>query len=536
MGSVYEAVHSETHGKVALKVMLPRLVNREDMRRRFLQEAQVTARIHSDHIVRVFDAGIDETTGMPFIVMELLIGEDLDALLMRATRLDATAVIALLQQAALALDKTHAAGIVHRDLKPHNLFITHRDDGSPCVKILDFGIAKLIDDTGSGQRTRSAGTPMYMPPEQVRGEGDIGAAADTYALAHIAYTSLVGRPYWETEGMQLGLGPFLDRIFTGPQEPPSARALRDGVHLPHAFDAWFARAAAASKEMRLLPATYMIEQLAMVYGVSASGVSSIPLPSAPLAPMPQPVSPMTPASPTTGAIITEAQRAPGGAKPIWFLLGALVVLASVAVGGLVTYRIVASERIQAEDDDDRNSKNSKNSKKKKKRKTKAQCPFERCIDIAFDKKRPVEATKWLGKATKLARSMEPSSELVMISIGETIRGKVAPDASFSMVFMFRYPTPSGSPGEYSGLQIILNDEMIMGRRNAHPGLSAVPPPRCSTQQALEAVWKDGLDEDARVNIVYQITAKEPHWMVTSTRGSLTVKYVNAITCQVHSPF
>src|SRR5690606_27868210 len=206
MGAVYEAVHGETHGKVALKVMLPRLVHRPDARQRFLQEARVTAKVVSNHIVQVFDAGVDDATGMPFIVMELLVGQDLDAMLARAGRLPPHVVITLLRQAALALDKTHAAGVVHRDLKPHNLFVSQRDDGSPAVKILDSGIAELIDTSGAGDRTRSAGTPLYLPPEQMRGEGDIDAAADVYALAHIAYTALVGRPYWETEATELGLG------------------------------------------------------------------------------------------------------------------------------------------------------------------------------------------------------------------------------------------------------------------------------------------------------------------------------------------
>jgi serine/threonine-protein kinase len=556
MGSVYEAVHVETHGRVALKVMLPRLVHRDDMRRRFLQEAQVTARIQSDHIVNVFDAGVDETTGMPFIAMEMLVGEDLDALLTRAGRLQPATVVLLLQQAALALDKTHAMGVVHRDLKPHNLFITRRDDGSPCLKILDFGIAKLIDSTGGSQRTRSAGTPVYMPPEQVRGEGDIGAAADAYALAHIAYTMLVGRPYWETEAIELGLGPFIERVFAGPSEAPTARAAREGVALPPGFDAWFMRAAAPNKQMRILPTSQLVAQLAQLYGISTASAHSVPLPSAPPqgyagggGPMPATASggtvpshpqgpplaavPFTPAAATTGAVVAEHSQT-SQQRPLWFLVGAVVVLASIAVGSLVTYRIAIdgdeADRARADDDESRSDE---------RRRKAPTCPFERCKVVDVDRDEPVEALDWAKRATKLAQSLERDAELVMISIGETIKGKVARDSTFSLVFIYRYPRPSGKQGEFSGLQVIVGDEQMMARRSADVQLSPVSLPSCGTQKALKAAFADGMDAKARTTLVYHQTptASAPHWLVTQTGGGApVVRMVHGVTCKPFAPY
>src|SRR5262249_49766518 len=158
MGAVYEVLDDRTNARRALKVMLPTLIENAELRDRFSLEARVTGDVESDHIVQVYDAGVDEATGMPFIAMDLLRGEDLGALVKRVGPLPAADVMAYLSQAARALDKTHAAGIVHRDLKPENLFLTRRDDGSPCVKILDFGIAKVIAQGHQGQGTQALGT------------------------------------------------------------------------------------------------------------------------------------------------------------------------------------------------------------------------------------------------------------------------------------------------------------------------------------------------------------------------------------------
>jgi serine/threonine protein kinase len=155
MGVVFEAVHLETDRRWALKVMLAYIIERPELRERFRLEARVTAHIDSEHIVRVFDAGVDDATGMPFLVMELLRGEELGRRLRRVGRLSPAEALACLHQTALALDCTHAASIVHRDLKPGNLFLDVGADGEPRLKLLDFGVAKIVaESTASAGATR----------------------------------------------------------------------------------------------------------------------------------------------------------------------------------------------------------------------------------------------------------------------------------------------------------------------------------------------------------------------------------------------
>src|SRR5262249_45435471 len=160
--------------------------------------------------------------------------------------------VSYLGQAALGLERAHAAGIVHRDLKPENLFLTRRDDGSPCVKVLDFGIAKIVARRTHARDTRTMGTPTYMAPQRIRGEGPIGPAADVYGLGLIAYALLVGEDYWSEEVSRAGsMFSFFPRVVQGMPESPSARAARtQGVKLGEAFDAWLLRAAAPRPEHR----------------------------------------------------------------------------------------------------------------------------------------------------------------------------------------------------------------------------------------------------------------------------------------------
>ena len=162
MGAVFEVVHLETQRRRALKVMLPELLANRQLRERFQMEARITANVESEYIVDVFDAGIDDATGMPFLVMELLNGEDLAKVVERAGRLNGEQVVTYLRQVASALDKTHAAGIVHRDLKPENLFLTHREDGTPRVKILDFGIPRSSPKRAAARTRRVAWAHRFI--------------------------------------------------------------------------------------------------------------------------------------------------------------------------------------------------------------------------------------------------------------------------------------------------------------------------------------------------------------------------------------
>ena len=266
---MFEVVHLETQRRRALKVMLPELLQNRQLRERFQMEAKITANVDSEYIVDVFDAGIDDATGMPFLVMELLNGEDLAKVVERGGRLNGDLVVRYLRQVASALDKTHAAGIVHRDLKPENLFLTHREDGTPRVKILDFGISKVVTEASTGENaTRGLGTPLYMAPEQVLAQ-TVSAATDLYALGLIAYTLLVGLPYWQSEADTFD-NPISFVVHTSKGATDSAvrRAAQVGHSLPPAFDDWFRRATHLDTVSRFRSASEMISALSETLDVA----------------------------------------------------------------------------------------------------------------------------------------------------------------------------------------------------------------------------------------------------------------------------
>jgi serine/threonine protein kinase len=272
MGTVFEVLDERTQRARALKTMQRYLVADDSLRERFEREVTITAGIKSDHIAEVLDGGVDKATGTPFIVMELLSGQDLDVFLKRRGRLPVGDVMLLLSQLARALTRTHAAGVVHRDLKPANLFITERDDGSPQLKVLDFGIAKIVPpDPGEAKTTMALGTAAYMPPEQIDGDGHIGPAADLYAAAHIAFTLLVGEPYWQREASR-GASAYV-AIVDGCPERASERAARKGVTLPPGFDAWFEKATALDPMERFPSANDLVTALAHGLDTPAPRVS-----------------------------------------------------------------------------------------------------------------------------------------------------------------------------------------------------------------------------------------------------------------------
>lgn len=285
MGAVFEVVHIETQRRRALKVMLPELLSDNRLRERFQMEARITANVESDYIVDVFDAGVDDTTGVPFLVMELLNGEDLGKVLERAGPLSSEQTITYLRQVASALDKTHAAGIVHRDLKPENLFLTHREDGTPRVKILDFGISRVLSEANSAaSATRAVGTPLYMAPEQVHAQR-LSPGTDLYALGLIAYTLLVGVAYWQSDADRFD-NPITLVVHTskGVIESASERAALVGRALPAGFDAWFRKATHLVPTQRFRSASEQTSSLAAVLGVDEAPLTSSPSRSAAAAP------------------------------------------------------------------------------------------------------------------------------------------------------------------------------------------------------------------------------------------------------------
>jgi serine/threonine protein kinase/formylglycine-generating enzyme required for sulfatase activity len=271
MGAIYIVRHVETAKRHALKVMQAEIVANADARARFKQEAQICGIIDEpEHIVDVVDAGVDEATGLPFLVMELLVGRDLSEVLAERGRLPPEEVIPLLRQAASALDAAHSKGVVHRDMKPENLFVVERKGRSPLVKVLDFGIAKIVASHATS--TMTGGTPLYMAPEQTKRAAQIGPPTDVWPLGLIAYRALVGRPYWEADDIHQ----LFAEILSPEYELATIRAARAGVPLPTAFDGFFARCVARAPEHRFQRAGEAIEALALAFDRPSLALPSDP--------------------------------------------------------------------------------------------------------------------------------------------------------------------------------------------------------------------------------------------------------------------
>jgi len=196
MGKVYEASHLRLPRRFAIKVMLPGFADNPEAMKRFRREAELTSRLGHHNIVEVVDFNQTDA-GEHYIVMELLDGLDLSRFLQQVRRPGLPQVAGLLLQAAAGLQAAHDQGVVHRDLKPSNLFICHRAGRPDVVKLVDFGISKMLDGTQS-QLTVSAsllGTPAYMAPEQAEG-GSVDHRTDVYALGAMLYEMVTGeRPF-----------------------------------------------------------------------------------------------------------------------------------------------------------------------------------------------------------------------------------------------------------------------------------------------------------------------------------------------------
>jgi len=234
MGAVWLARHLQLDMPVAIKFMDGAAATAPDARQRFEREARAAAQIRSPHIVQVLDHGLDEES--PYIVMELLEGEDLGVRLRRVQRLSLGALEPLLNQAAKGLRRAHDLGIIHRDLKPSNLFIT-RVDEDEIVKLLDFGVAKLRWTGALGDFTQAGtllGSPSYMSPEQARGQRSIDHRSDLWSLGVIVFRAVTGVKPFKGDS----IGDLIIKLCIDP--PPVASEILPG--LPPALDEFFARA------------------------------------------------------------------------------------------------------------------------------------------------------------------------------------------------------------------------------------------------------------------------------------------------------
>src|SRR5260370_19871808 len=276
MGPVWEGVHVTLGTRVAIKFIGWQFAEQREARGRFEIEARAAARRDTTHAVRVFDYGVS-ADGLPYIVMEFLEGESLSAAVIERGPLPPKEVAQIIGQAARALAKAHAAGIVHRDLKPDNIFLARSDqpvEGLPyVVKLVDFGIAKILDlapkdptsasaSTHMGGPTREGtviGTPNFMAPEQLTVGGAPGPLTDLWSLGACTFAALTGRLAFEGDI----LGDIVLRVCAAPMPVPS----KVNPELPVGFDTSFARACSHGPRRRLQNADELARALAGACGI-----------------------------------------------------------------------------------------------------------------------------------------------------------------------------------------------------------------------------------------------------------------------------
>jgi serine/threonine-protein kinase len=321
MGSVYEIEHELTKHRRALKLLHKSMAAMPSVVERFLREASAAGRVGNPHIVETFDAGVLDT-GEPYLVMEILRGQPLSSRI-SAGKMPLLEVVDLIGQAAAGVHAAHNAGIVHRDLKPDNLFITEGADGRPFIKILDFGISKFDPQkTGGLQLTQEGaalGTPYYMPPEQIRGEGSLDARADVYALGVILYECLAGVRPFEAET----LAHLAILIHTGQPKPISEHR----PDLPPGFAALVHGAMATDRGQRTQTAGELRSMLERFGPVGfRSQIRNSPLPPPSIVP--------ARALSTSAAGVSLRPAAPTKApKSVLLVVSALGLATVAAVGG-----------------------------------------------------------------------------------------------------------------------------------------------------------------------------------------------------------
>jgi len=242
MGAVYEAKHTLIGKRVAVKVLLEKFLTKSDFVARLLQEARLASSIGHENIVDVTDFGTTDD-GRSFVVMEFLDGEPLAQLVMREAPLPVERCLRIARQVASALEAAHAKGIFHRDVKPENVYLVRRGDAD-FVKVVDFGISKAVkqggDEAADQYRLTHTGlllgTPLYMSPEQARGEEDLDHRVDIWALGVMLYECLTGEVPFRANNY-LGI---ISQVLTHEAPPPSR--LRPELGIPDAVEAVVMRA------------------------------------------------------------------------------------------------------------------------------------------------------------------------------------------------------------------------------------------------------------------------------------------------------
>jgi eukaryotic-like serine/threonine-protein kinase len=503
MGEVWVAHHAALGTEVAVKLLrqLDDPAVAGEAQTRFLREARAAAQIGGPYVVQVFDAGISPD-GRPFIVMELLRGEDLSHRIASQGWLALDETITLIGQLASALSRAHAVGVIHRDIKPANLFLV--DVGGPLhLKVLDFGVVKKIGATDPGltSTTATVGTPYYMSLEQLTEPRRVDQRADLWSAAIVVYVCLTGTLPFQGETM----GALSIAMHRGEFTPPTQ--LRPG--LPPAIDAWMRRAFDADLDRRFQSARELAQTLAETLGEALrrapapdagapteAAIASPPPPQGPRAASPPPAqgSPLA-TLPSPVAALPPAPRS--GTSPL--VLALVAVLGLVALGslGAVGYLLMGREGAEAAPLASASTAAPESSSRSKKQRPKPD------YDLAT-----VEAPKLFPKVQERVRAARPDAELVGVTASQVdADGRLIPGQS-SLTFEFRSLAISSCIyGTLNNLGVLVQVEGLCTRQKV------VRPPRCTLIEVRQRV-RDTMPA-VRATMIYMLDPEDKvRWMVS----------------------
>ena len=259
MGMVWAAMHPTLAQRVAIKLIAADKARSSEARQRFALEAKAAARLRSRHVVQVYDDG-ETPDGTPYIVMEYLEGQTLEERLETHPDMGLGEAVRIATHVGRALARAHAQGVVHRDLKPGNIFIAKSDDDELgwLAKVLDFGVAKVLNEPSATRTGTIVGTPLFMSPEQIRGAAQVDHRADLYSLGMVFYNMVTGSHAFD--------GPSYSDVLVAicTQSLPDIRNV--AAWLPPAVGTWFDQACAREREARFQSADEMIEALQEAVG------------------------------------------------------------------------------------------------------------------------------------------------------------------------------------------------------------------------------------------------------------------------------
>jgi eukaryotic-like serine/threonine-protein kinase len=522
MGVVFEAEHLTLPQRVAIKLMLRSYD--PSARARFSREAATVVQLRSDHVRRVLDVGVLES-GEPYMVMDLLEGQDLDDLLRTRGTLTVLEVVDYALQACEALAEAHLIGVVHRDLKPSNLFVTRAVDGSARVLVLDFGIAKAPDAAGATGLTESGvmmGSPRFMAPEQLVSARDVDRRADIWALGATIYELLAAQPAFaghSTAEIHVAILQQEPRplVELRPDVPPGLAAVIARCLHKDPYSRWpdvAALAAALGPHAPDHARSYVGRIARMVAGSSATeqAPALVPMAQVPIEGSAGNTSSPTAFAPTAmqPGLTTGAQVFSRPESTIHTPKGGLML--GLGIGGLAALVAVLVAVIVLRGDDSAKPDDS--------------CYFERCDpSVTIVLRRTVDPMDYVDAATRMARGAESSAELAIIQLTNLHDGRFLSKTDGSLLYTFNYETSGGAPG---ALQVGVNGfQMFVKHTSSLSGLPAVEPPRCALHEALAAsAAAGGPGRDVAVLATYSMLNGAPYW-VFATVESTAAKFVDA---------